>query len=252
LGTPNNGSPWSNVVDLSLLLLTLGLNGLAAATWSISTVAALIHLAGATTTTGMERSMTTSLKEMQPDSTFVKTLFLSDSPGIPYTAIAGNTSLISLQTTEAQTKIKTLLQRVVGTMLDLPFMGDANDIAVKVSSIIHLPQRSPAPTIAQVACDHLTYFNHPAGLKALSDAVQHALNLNLESPISADPVCERSSAQTEVESVSASRASRLSNRMVALIVVGLSAIALISLFLWRQPQKQQQPATQLNTTHGMQ
>jgi hypothetical protein len=58
-------------------------------------------------------------------------------------------------------------------------MGSANDIAVKVNSITYLPDRSPSPIVMQVACDHLTYFIHPNGLRALAKAVSQALE---ESP----------------------------------------------------------------------
>jgi hypothetical protein len=54
---------------------------------------------------------------------------------------------------------------------------------VKVNSITHLPNRSPIPMVGQVACDHLTYFSHPAGLTALADAVTLALQLNSVQPV---------------------------------------------------------------------
>ena len=181
LGTPNNGSPWPSVVDLALPLLTVGLNGLAAVAWPVSAIGALMHLAGAATA-GAESQMTIALKEMQPDSTLAKALFSSEPPGIPYTVIAGNTSLIRIKNPEAQRKTEALLKRVGHSVVDFPFMGDANDIAVKVNSITHLPVRSPAPNITQVACDHLTYFSDPAGLAALAEAVRQALNLGTDKP----------------------------------------------------------------------
>ncbi|PSB22918.1 caspase [filamentous cyanobacterium CCP2] len=176
LGTPNNGSPWPNVVDFALPLLTVGLNGLAAVAWPVSAIGALMHLAGAATA-GAERQMTTSLKEMQEKSALLNTLFSSEPPGIPYTVIAGNTSLIQPQNPASQHKIEDLLKRVGKFAVEFPFMGVANDIAVKVDSITHLPERSPKTNITQVACDHLTYFSHPAGLSALAQAVQQALQL---------------------------------------------------------------------------
>ena len=193
LGTPNNGSPLPNIVDFVLPLLTIGLNGLAAVTWPVSAIGALMHLAGAATV-GAERQMTTALKEMQPDSTLVQTLFSSEPPGIPYTVIAGNTSLIPAKNAESQRKIEALLQRIGRSVVDLPFMGAANDIAVKVNSITHLPTRSPAPNVTQVACDHLTYFSDAAGLKALADAVKQALQLDSDqsaAPPSGNPIGDR-------------------------------------------------------------
>ena len=178
LGTPNNGSPWPNVVEFALPLLTVGLNGLAAVAWPVSAIGALVHLAGAATA-GAERQMTTALKEMQANSTLVNTLFSSEPPGIPYTVIAGNTSMIQPKNLESRRKIEELLKRVGKFVVESPFMGIANDIAVTVNSITHLPERSLKPSITQVACDHLTYFSHPAGLAALATAVSQALELSV-------------------------------------------------------------------------
>jgi pimeloyl-ACP methyl ester carboxylesterase len=186
LGTPNNGSPWTNVVDFALPLLTIGLNGLATLTWTISAIGVLARLAGAATA-GIERQMTTALKEMQPNSTLINTLFSSPSPNTPYTIIAGNTSIIQPQDPDAQRKIKALLDRVGKFVVESPFMGMANDIAVTVDSITHLRDRSPNPRIVQVACDHLTYFVHPAGLAALAEAVERALSSAPPLPVSEQP-----------------------------------------------------------------
>jgi hypothetical protein len=54
----------------------------------------------------------------------------------------------------------------------LPFLGEPNDIAVTVQSIKSLPKGwNVSPFIQEVACDQLTYFNHPEGLKALLTAL---------------------------------------------------------------------------------
>ena len=128
--------------------------------------------------------MTTALKEMQSNSTLVNTLFSSEPPGIPYTVIAGNTSIIQPKNPESQRKIEELIKRVGKFVVESPFMGTANDIAVTVNSITHLPERALKPSITQVACDHLTYFSHPAGLAALATAMSQALELSvLPSPL---------------------------------------------------------------------
>jgi pimeloyl-ACP methyl ester carboxylesterase len=181
LGTPNNGSPWPNVVDFALPLL---LNGLAAVAWPVSAIGALIPLSGA------ERQMTTTLKEMQPDSTLVNTLFSSEPPGIPYTVIAGNTSLIQPKNPASQAKIKALLQRVGKFVVESPFMGMANDTAVTVNSITHLPERTPAPNIIPIACDHLTYFTNPIGLAALAMAVSNAMGYSDSDSQAAPPAAQ--------------------------------------------------------------
>lgn len=181
LGTPNNGSPWPNVVDFALPLLAIGLNGLAVAAWPVSAIGALMSLAGSAVG-GADRNMTTALKEMQEESTLVNTLFASEPPCIPYNVIAGNTSIIQPKGAESQEKIKALLNRLGKFVIESPFMGLPNDIAVKVNSITHLPPRTPEPQITEVACDHLTYFSDPAGLTALAEAVHQALQLGSDSP----------------------------------------------------------------------
>lgn len=173
-GTPNNGSPWPNVLDVVLPLLTIGLNGLASVSWPVKAIGGLMRLAGATTA-GADRYMTTTLKEMQPKSSFIESLYSSEPPGIPYTIIPGNTSLIQPKDLASQAKIQKLLQQIGTFVIEAPFMGMSNDIAVTVNSITHLPKWSPAPTIIPTACDHLTYFSNPNGLAALGNAVSNAL-----------------------------------------------------------------------------
>ena len=57
----------------------------------------------------------------------------------------------------------------------LPFLGQPNDIAVTVDSIKSVNQEGfPQPQIQEVGCDHLTYFRHPEGLKALTRALIQA------------------------------------------------------------------------------
>lgn len=72
---------------------------------------------------------------------------------------------------ETASKFKRLMQKLRTQMVEFPFLGQANDIAVTVQSIKSIPEgRKIAPFIQEVACDHLTYFNTSEGLKALSQA----------------------------------------------------------------------------------
>jgi pimeloyl-ACP methyl ester carboxylesterase len=274
LGTPNNGSPWPNVVDFALPLLTVGLNGLAAVAWPVSAIGTLMHLAGAATA-GAERQMTIALKEMQPNSTLVESLFSSQPPGIPYTVIAGNTSLIQPKDPATQAKITNLLQRVGKYVIEAPFMGIANDIAVTVNSITHLPERTPAPQMRQVACDHLTYFTNPIGLAALADAVSQALGLSGSGPVTtpppplsspaqavsdaqvavaspepgqlpvADPRVEPSQPQPVAESPSSpprQSASTASQRIWTKVMAGLAVIvAIVGFWFCQQSQRENAP-----------
>ncbi|MFM6250458.1 MAG: hypothetical protein ACKPEQ_15140, partial [Dolichospermum sp.] len=50
-----------------------------------------------------------------------------------------------------------LIQRLGTQVVEFPFFGQPNDIAVKVDSIKNIPEGRRIPTnIQEVACDHLT------------------------------------------------------------------------------------------------
>ncbi|NMG06347.1 caspase family protein [Brasilonema sp. UFV-L1] len=162
LGTPNGGSPWSTVQDWATLALGIGLNSLTTVAWPVKVLGSLISAIEAVDVT---------LDQMKPNSDFLKTLAQSDDPGIPYSIIAGNTSIIPAAMQQQRDKsslLERLMQSLFGQVVGLPFFGQANDIAVTVHSIKNITDgRVLSPQIQEVACDHLTYFNHPEGLKAL-------------------------------------------------------------------------------------
>ncbi|HEY9827271.1 MAG TPA: hypothetical protein V6D19_17675 [Stenomitos sp.] len=170
LGTPNGGSPWATVEDLAISLLTLGLNSLASVVWPAKILGSLL--------TVLEK-IDVSLDQMKPNSDFLKSLAASNAPGIPYSIVAGNTSIIQLTSEEQAHKIKALLRKASKRTIEFPFLGNPNDIAVLVESIKTIPEgRMPQPIIEEVACDHLVYFGDTAGLKGLSNAVNQALENN--------------------------------------------------------------------------
>ena len=160
LGTPNAGSPWPQVQAGITAAVSYALNGL-------SLVAApLLILHGL-----LQRIevIDISLDQMQPGSDFLAEIARAKDPGIPYTVVVGNTTLIPKdETASLKQKIANKLWKTV----ELPFLGKPNDIAVLVDSITAIPEgRSPAPTALPTACNHLEYFVHPAGLDSLSQAV---------------------------------------------------------------------------------
>ncbi|MGG6297056.1 caspase family protein [Leptolyngbya sp. AN02str] len=163
LGTPSAGSPWPQVEAGITTLAALIINGL-------STVAVPLRILGSL----LEHleSMDMTLDEMEPSSEFLKALAMSDDPGVSYTVIAGNTSLIH------GTK-GTLAEKLVArikSLMELPFFGVTNDLAVTVESIQAIPtNRTPAPTLVEVDCDHLVYFTEPSGVTALGTSIQTIL-----------------------------------------------------------------------------
>ena len=171
LGTPNAGSPWATVEDWALTTLTLGLNGLSQITWPVPVLGMLIKTIS--TTVGVLEKIDISLDQMHPQSEFLKTLAASADPGISYTVIAGNTSIVAaaFQTQANQpSPLERLTRKLFNKTVALPFFGQPNDIAVTVDSITNISSdRQPQPQIHQVGCDHLVYFNHPAALAVLTD-----------------------------------------------------------------------------------
>ncbi|HEY9852947.1 MAG TPA: caspase family protein [Leptolyngbyaceae cyanobacterium] len=161
LGTPNAGSPWPTVQEWATFALGIGLNSLSTVAWPVKVLGCLLSAIEA---------VDVSLDQMKPGSEFLKSLASSyDDPGIPYSVIAGNTSIKAIQAQEEANQLKRLIQKLCSRVVELPFFGQMNDIAVTVQSIKSIPERRKiTPVIKEVACDHLTYFDISEGLDALS------------------------------------------------------------------------------------
>jgi pimeloyl-ACP methyl ester carboxylesterase len=177
LGTPNGGSPWPTVEDWAVAGLSLGLNGLTAIGWPANVLGILVS--------AIEK-IDVALDQMHPGSEFLKSLHASPDPSIPYTIIAGNTSLIAPDSAKKDKVRKSLLERLKSLnllhMATAPlFFGEANDIAVSVANILRQPHdRDPAAEVREVPCDHLTYF--------ISGEVMRILRDSLSAKISQSPV----------------------------------------------------------------
>lgn len=159
-GTPNEGFPWPTIQTWATMVLGIGLNNFSTMTWPAQVLASLqgaIEAAGVT------------LDQMLPDSDILEILAHSPDPGVRYTVLAGNASLVpaALQPSDggAGSPIERLLDRLSPQTLlhgttALAFFGRPNDMAVSVESMGQIsPARSPQPTVVTVACDHLTYFS---------------------------------------------------------------------------------------------
>ncbi|MEH2009351.1 esterase/lipase family protein [Nostoc sp.] len=171
LGTPNAGSPWPVVEDWVKLTLGIGLNGLSTVAWPVTVLTGLIGI--------FEKNIRVALAELNSNSDFLKSLAASEDPDIPYSIIAGNTSIIPAALEQQLEKKSSVLERLQRSLfnkvVNLPFFGIPNDIAVTVDSIENIPKgRSLAPFVQQVACDHLSYFSielTEVGLDALITAI---------------------------------------------------------------------------------
>ena len=170
LGTPNAGSPWSTVQDMTFALLGMGLNQISGLVPPAKIVSDLF----AKSLQFVEQN-DNALDQMQPDSDFIKAIATNPDPKIPYTIIAGDRStVLQQQSSRLRRLMKKLFNPAINKVIDgLVFGGEPNDIAVSLVSIKNVSQeRSPQPRILpNVACDHMTYFTTEAGLKALVDAL---------------------------------------------------------------------------------
>lgn len=281
LGTPNAGSPWSTLEDWLLFALTFGLNNLSAVPIPIQFVSsALKHLNVVGKLAEQIEKIDINLDDMHPaKSTFLPELNGCADPSLPYSIIAGNTSLIQQ---EQANRIKAALQRTIRRAIELPFVGQDNDIAVLVTSIRSVPTgRSPIPYEQVIACDHLSYFRHPEGLKALGNAVAQAFGYVVQpivppalppqpqskevaaeesttapkedlSPVSLEPVgnaqsalastaTERKPVQSEPSIEPSTQPKSSSNRVLIGAIAILSiAVVVLGFMLWRSSQNERQ------------
>lgn len=176
VGTPSGGSPWPTVQDWAFAGLTLALNGLTAVAWPVKAIGSLVSAT---------ESIDVSLDEMNPKSEFLATLAGSADPGVPYTVLAGNTSVIAAAKQndpgQSQSRLARLWDKIKKTNwvhagADLAFFNQPNDIAVSVTSIRNVPDsRTPKPVKVEVPCDHVSYFSTQEGLQALAGALATAI-----------------------------------------------------------------------------
>ncbi len=160
-GTPNAGSSWSTIEDWLTGAASLALNGLTKISWEASAIASLFA--------GLEK-IDNSLDEMRPASAFLTSLGSLDDPGIPYVVLAGNTSLA---TAADGPRVERLLKKVLHKTTSVAFLFEPNDIAVSVKSIGSLGAKwKQMPDTREVACDHISYFSHPASLEQLRKLLQ--------------------------------------------------------------------------------
>lgn len=166
LGTPNQGSPYGSLYEMATPLLANAVNGAS----FVQPYIIPLRVVGKFLDT-----MFHTLKQMNPDSDFLKELNDGSDPGIPYSIVAGNTQLVPAAVSEPQASI---LKKVMARFksrghydaLDLLLFKAPNDIAVSLQSIKEIPgaaDRQFPPQIYVCGCDHISYFGNPAGLEGM-------------------------------------------------------------------------------------
>ena len=190
LGTPNGGSPWPALEHWFTTLLGIGLNGLSHLTWPPTVLGTLMRAVtwAGKAVASQESTVEVALRQMNPQSDFLKTLAASPDPHVPYSLIAGDTSIIpsALDATGGISRFNRLLDHLAPNALlhrttALAFFGLPNDIAVSVQAIEGIPHpRALSPAVHEVPCDHVTYFSNEQALRYL------AAIATLATPTSAD------------------------------------------------------------------
>ena len=173
LGTPNAGSPWPTVQDWATTAIGLGLNTLTTIAWPAKVLGALVSAA---------ESIDVALDEMGPGSELLAALAASADPKIPYTMLAGNTSVIAQAMMPDGSNLQSRVERLLNSLrlrpalhkvATLAFFGRPNDVAVGVESSFSVPKERAQPALVrEVACDHMSYFTTEAGLRALAEALR--------------------------------------------------------------------------------
>ncbi len=169
LGTPNGGSPWPSVEEWAAGAIGMGLNGLSGVFWPAEVLGGLLEK--------FESAVSVSLEQMQPGSELLEDLSASPDPGVRYSVLAGNTSLIGAALGgEGKSRLQRLfeklnLQGVLHATASLAFFGEPNDVAVSVESITSVPDFGKLDGYREVDCDHMSYFTTEAGLGALGEAL---------------------------------------------------------------------------------
>lgn len=166
LGTPHAGSPWPTIQGWATAAVAIGLNGLAQVAWPVKLLGDLVSAI---------ETVDVMLDEMAPGSSILTDLAKSECPNVWYTLLAGNTSIIPAAATSG--RLESLLsrlspQKVLHTSTALVFLKAPNDIAVSVESAKAVPASVvPKSRVAEVGCDHVTFFSSNAGREALLNAL---------------------------------------------------------------------------------
>ncbi|HSO27113.1 MAG TPA: hypothetical protein VLS48_03520, partial [Anaerolineales bacterium] len=171
LGTPHKGTPWPKIYDWATNLLILGLNSLTSVAWPVKLIVSLVKVI---------ETVDHAVDQLGPDTAFIKSLALNPDPGIPVTAIAGNTSIIPAASEIQPGENSSRLERLLATLKEmkllekaagLAFFNQPNDIAVSVNSALGLPHGHKLVTTDIIACDHMSFFDASASLDKLAEVL---------------------------------------------------------------------------------
>lgn len=151
-GTPNAGSPFGEVGKARKVLEALLM---------LSANVALPFSAAAASVLAASAKLTPTLEQMAPDSEFVRALNGAHAAATRYTILAGD---LAQYKAPDPAFFDGLLTRIgQSAPLDFLFGNAANDIAVKLDSILIESTAERAAARHTIGCHHLNYFSSPAG-----------------------------------------------------------------------------------------
>ncbi|MFK8005263.1 MAG: caspase family protein [Saprospiraceae bacterium] len=165
VGSPNYGSPWANTYHMGIFSLTKLINFLPIP----STINSVLAYLGK-----KRKKIEVTVSQLQPDSDFCKKLKLPEGKSnIPYTIIAGDSSLIPNRSPQEGKLIKKMLNRYAldyRKKLIKLFFHDRSDDIVAIASCHDIPEGkcSHLEIVDAVGCNHFTYFNTDEGVKQLA------------------------------------------------------------------------------------
>ncbi len=165
VGSPNCGSPWANTYHMGIFGLTKLINFLPIP----STINSVLAFLGK-----KRKNVEVTVSQLQPDSDFCKKLKMPEGKShIPYTIIAGDSSLIPNRSPQEGKLIKKMLNRYAldyRKKLIKLFFHDRSDDIVAIASCHDIPDgKCPhMEMIDAVGCNHFTYFNTDEGVTQLA------------------------------------------------------------------------------------
>jgi pimeloyl-ACP methyl ester carboxylesterase len=166
MGPPNAGTPLAVLQEWATHLIGLGLNGLLTLANPAAVIVNAVRFVSAVLA-GIEK-VDTTLDQLKLNSDFYRDINGSPDPMLPYFVVIGNTK--EMKEAAAKTFFSS---KAVHRILSLAFVDQPNDMAISVKSAeavaLLKPDRNPLPKVRVIDCDHLTYFNSEAGLKALAE-----------------------------------------------------------------------------------
>lgn len=163
VGTPHHGTMWVKIAEWAAMGLSLALSKLTIVGWPLTILTFLndkMHLVK-----GLDKVS----DDLRDESAFVKQLN-SNAPAtdVRYSVIAGDTSLPQAHKGKVAQLLNKLKLPDQGALIAKLF-GEKHDLVAAMSSMCHTGNTIPN-SITPAACDHISYFSSPEGLKAL-DAV---------------------------------------------------------------------------------